>query len=122
MPPLLWQELIAAFCAAQSSRLRAVLERVFPEAAVEGYEPLVAAMRNDEKDRHVVAAAVKANAQVIVTANLKDFSDLPEGVEAQSPDAFLCNQFDLDTHGFVELLRQQADDLTRRRPALHHRW
>ena len=35
---------------------------------------LVAAMQNDDKDRHVVAAAVKASAQVIVTSNLKDFS------------------------------------------------
>jgi hypothetical protein len=31
-----------------------------------GYEELVAAMRNDEKDRHVAAAAVKAGAQFIV--------------------------------------------------------
>lgn len=98
---------------AQATRLRGVLERVFPDAAVEGYEPLVAAMRNDPKDRHVAAAAVKAHAQVIVTANLKDFADLPDGVEAQSPDAFLCNLFDLDARGFVELLREQADDLTR---------
>jgi hypothetical protein len=42
-------------------------------------------MQNDTKDRHVVAAAVKAGAQVITTANLKDFSPLPDGIEAQSP-------------------------------------
>ena len=35
---------------------------------VTGYEPLIAAMQNDIKDRHVVAAAVKAGAQVIITA------------------------------------------------------
>jgi hypothetical protein len=46
---------------------------------VMGYEPLVAAMQNDMKDRHVVAAAVKAGAQVIITANLKDFTPLPDG-------------------------------------------
>jgi hypothetical protein len=28
---------------------------------------------------------VKAGAHVIVTANLKDFYDLPDGIEAQSP-------------------------------------
>jgi len=55
------------------------MERVFPEAEVTGYEHLIAAMKKDEKDRHVVAAAVKAGAQVITTSNLKDFIDLPEG-------------------------------------------
>jgi hypothetical protein len=95
----------------EAQRLRAIMEREFPEAQVTGYEHLVAATKNHEKDRHVAAAAVKAGAQVITTANLKDFAELPEGIEAQSPDVFLCNLFDLDPEGFVELLREQADDL-----------
>jgi hypothetical protein len=78
---------------------------------VTGYEPLVAAMQNEVKDRHVLAAAVKAGAQVVTTANLKDFTPLPDGIEAQSPDEFLCNLFDLDADGFVEMLREQAADL-----------
>jgi predicted nucleic acid-binding protein len=97
----------------RSNRLRAIMEREFPEAQVIGYEHLVDAMPNDPKDRHVVAAAVKAGAQVIATANLKDFAELPEGVEAQSPDEFLCNLFDLDSDGFEELLREQAADLAK---------
>jgi predicted nucleic acid-binding protein len=95
----------------KAARLRATMERFFPEAMVTGYEPLIAAMQNDMKDRHVVAAAVKAGAQVIITENLKDFDPLPEGVEAQSPDEFLCNLFDLDAEGFTEMLREQASDL-----------
>ena len=94
-----------------AKRLQAAMERAFPEAEVKGYEHLIAAMNNDEKDRHVAAAAVKAGAQVIATANLKDFANLPEGVEAQSPDEFLCNLFDLDPETFVQLLRDQAADL-----------
>jgi hypothetical protein len=70
-------------------------------------------MPNHPKDRHVVAAAVKAGAQVITTANLKDFAALPDGIEAQSPDEFLCNIFDLDPVGFDELLREQAADLVK---------
>jgi hypothetical protein len=54
---------------------------------------------------------VKAGAQVIITANLKDFTPLPDGIEAQSPDEFLCNLFDLDPEGFTEMLREQAADL-----------
>jgi predicted nucleic acid-binding protein len=95
----------------KAARLRAKLEEVFPEAEVSGYAHLVAAMKNQAKDRHVAATAVKAGAQVIVTSNLRDFTDLPEGIEAQSPDEFLCNLFDLGSDGFVELLREQAADL-----------
>jgi predicted nucleic acid-binding protein len=98
----------------RANRLRAIMEREFPEAEVTGVEHLIDAMPNDPKDRHVVAAAVKAGAQVIATANLKDFATLPDGVEAQSPDEFLCNLFDLDPNGFEELLRDQAADLVKR--------
>jgi hypothetical protein len=97
----------------QAARLRATMERFFPEADVTGYEPLVASMTNHPKDRHVVAAAVKAGAQVIATANLKDFDSLPGGIEAQSPDEFLCNLFDLDPSAFIEMLREQAADLVK---------
>ncbi len=45
----------------------------FPEAMVEGYEPLIPVMTNEERDRHVLAAAVVCRAQVIVTENLGDF-------------------------------------------------
>lgn len=85
----------------------------FPEATVTRHGPLIAVMRNDEKDRHVAAAAVKAGAQVIVTANLKDFADLPPGIEAQSPDDFLCNLFDLDRDRVTDLVRRQAAALNK---------
>jgi len=99
--------------AEKAARLRATMEKYFPEAQVTDYEPLIPAMTNDPKDRHVVAAAVKAGAQVIATANLKDFASLPEGIEAQSPDAFLCKLFDLDPSMFIDMLREQAADLTK---------
>jgi hypothetical protein len=80
---------------------------------VTGYASLIPGLQNDAKDRHVVAAAVKAGAQVITTSNLRDFAPLPDGLEAQSPDEFLCNVLDLDPDGFVEMLREQAADLVR---------
>jgi hypothetical protein len=97
----------------KAARLRATMEKYFPEAEVTGYSSLVAGLQNDEKDRHVVAAAVKAGAQVIATSNLKDFAPLPDGLEAQSPDQFLCNLFDLDPEGFVATLREQSTDLVK---------
>ena len=97
--------------AAKAARLRAVMEEHFPEALATDYEPLIGVMQNEVKDGHVVAAAVKAGAQVIVTGNLKHFRPLPDGIEAQSCDVFLCNRFDLDPDVFIELLREQAADL-----------
>jgi predicted nucleic acid-binding protein len=93
---------------AQADRLRAAMERAFPEALITGHEALVDAMPNDPKDRHVVAAAVVAGAQVIVTDNLRDFVPLPGHLVAQSADVFVTHQFDLQPGRMIELLRQQA--------------
>lgn len=53
----------------------------------------------DLDDRHVVAAAIRAGAQVIVTANVKDFPAAalePFNIEAQHPDVFIVGLIDLD--------------------------
>jgi predicted nucleic acid-binding protein len=48
----------------------------FPDAQVQNYESLIPGLQlPDNKDRHVLAAAIKANANVIVTNNLKHFPD-----------------------------------------------
>lgn len=49
-------------------RLVRTMERAFPEAMVTGHEPLVSSMTNDPKYRHVMAAAVRGRADVIVTS------------------------------------------------------
>jgi predicted nucleic acid-binding protein len=92
----------------QAARLMSAVRGAFPEAVVKGHERLIAVMPNEPKDRHVAAVAVKVGAQVIVTSNLRDFRSLPEGVEAQSPDDFLCNLFDLDPDALVSIVRAQA--------------
>lgn len=97
----------------QASHLMKAMGDSFEESTVTDFEALIPAMRNDEKDRHVAAAAVKAGAQVIVTANLRDFQDLPAGIEAQSPSDFLDNLFDLDPLGMISLIRDAAGDLDR---------
>ena len=58
----------------------------------------------DDKDRHVLAAAVGAGAAVIVTKNLRDFPAAVlerYGLVARAPDDVLCDLFDGDTKGFV---------------------
>ncbi|CRK60779.1 hypothetical protein [Alloactinosynnema sp. L-07] len=74
------------------------MRAAFPDAMVTGYEPLINGMTNHPKDRHVLAAAVRANTEVIVTANLKDFPAealTPYDIDAVHPDDFLMDQLDL---------------------------
>ena len=99
----------------QAEHLFSTMRRAFPEAAVTDFESLIERMPNDEKDRHVLAAAVRAGAQTIVTFNTKDFRPLPDGIEAQSPGAFLGHLFDLDPPTMLDLLRRQAQALKRPR-------
>lgn len=49
-------------------RITAMTE-AFPEAEVSGYAPVIDGLMNDPGDRHVLAAAIVGNAQVIVTPN-----------------------------------------------------
>lgn len=58
---------------AQAERRVTAMETAFDDANVTGYECLVASMRNDAKDRHVLAAAVRCGAHAIVTENVKHF-------------------------------------------------
>ncbi|HET9648464.1 MAG TPA: PIN domain-containing protein [Microlunatus sp.] len=70
------------------------------DCLVTGYGPLVEAIDlPDPSDRHVLAAAIKAGAQVIVTHNLKDFpSTVLDGwnIEAKSADDVVLDQIDLN--------------------------
>ncbi|MFU8805654.1 MAG: PIN domain-containing protein [Bradymonadaceae bacterium] len=97
----------------QAAHLVNAMTTAFPEAMVRDYESLIEGMPNQEKDRHVAAAAVKAGAQVIVTSNLRDFQEMPAGIQAQGPDEFLINLFDLHNQEVVALLRDQANALKR---------
>jgi predicted nucleic acid-binding protein len=55
-------------------RLRELMNKAVRDCLVSGYEPLVEGLKlPDPDDRNVLAAAIKAGAQVIVTRNLKDF-------------------------------------------------
>ena len=101
------QRNLAKRVGADRAAMRAAQMRLhFGEAEVAGYENLVAAMANHPKDRHVVAAAVRAGAQIIVTSNIRDFPDAalaPHGIEAQPLDDFLLQLYDLQPQRIVAL-------------------
>lgn len=83
----------------QLERTRALINAHVRDCLVEGFEDLEDIISlPDPDDRHVVAAAIKGRADVIVTFNLRDFpaSALePWEIEAQHPDEFLTNLIDL---------------------------
>jgi len=105
----------------QTAHLFAQVKEHFPEAFVTDYEKFVDLMANNLKDRHVAAAAVKCHAEVIVTFNLKDFppAALSEWeMEAQHPDDFLINQYNLDPAVVISKLDIQASNINRSLPTL----
>lgn len=94
-----------------AARRIAEMQRSFPDAEVRGYDNLVQAMTCDNKDRHVLAAAVRGEARALVTFNLKDFpesSTMPYDIAVVSPDDFLLDQLDLYPGPTLGALRAQA--------------
>ena len=99
---------------AQAVHPETELKKAFPEARVEGYLPLVAQMNNDLKDRHLLAAAVQSESEVIVTYNKRDFphqSTEPWGIAVQGPSAFLRGLYEQDPAVVMEKLGEQSENL-----------
>ncbi|MBB4969424.1 PIN domain-containing protein [Saccharothrix violaceirubra] len=97
--------------AQQVHHLREQMGSTFPEAEVTGYADLIDVMTNDPKDRHVLAAAIRGGAEVLVTENLKDFpasSVQPYDIEIVHQDGFLLDQLDLSPHTVHRALRTQV--------------
>src|SRR5579871_5596179 len=76
-------------------RTKAAMNTAFPNANVTGYEAIIDSLvLPDPDDRHVVAAAIKCQADVLVTLNLKDFPvDVLASyeLEVQHPDDFISH-------------------------------
>jgi predicted nucleic acid-binding protein len=93
----------------------------FAEAWISGYETLIPRMANDEKDRHVLAAAVQAETPIIVTFNLRHFRNEhlePWGIRALHPQSFLIEIFRQEEAAVMTKLEQQSADRGRTLPQL----
>lgn len=102
--------------AKQLARSRMLLESALMDGEVTDSEYLIETLTDmpDPADRHVVAAAVRCGAQVIVTRNLKDFPSRVlglHGMRALSPDEFVLALLDLDLEAVVQVVRAQASAL-----------
>ena len=80
-------------------RTRTLMDKHALDALVTGYQDLIESLfLPDPKDRHVLAAAIRAGASAIVTYNLSDFpaSELEKyNIEAIHPDDFIFHQIHL---------------------------
>jgi predicted nucleic acid-binding protein len=101
--------------AAQLNRTRELMVRAIPDCMVEGFDDLIAGLSlPDPDDRHVLATAIRAGAQTIVTFNLKDFPVerlASYGVEAQHPDDFVFDLLDLAPGAVLSAVNAQLASL-----------
>jgi Predicted nucleic acid-binding protein, contains PIN domain len=101
----------------QLDRTRTLMNAAVRDCLVRGYQPLVEAVKlPDPDDRHVVAAAIRAGAQMIVTANTQDFPTeaiAQWDIEVRAPDDFICDQIDLDRQAVFGAVQRIADSWSR---------
>lgn len=92
----------------QADRLLSFITPMNPTHCVYGWSRLESTLElPDPDDRHVLAAALVADADYIVTYNLKDFPDAGlarYAVEAVHPDAFLSMMLERDPEGVVNAM------------------
>lgn len=97
------------------SRTRTLMNEAVRDCLVTGYEDLIVSLElPDSNDRHVLAAAVRANAECIVTCNLKDFppeSLSPFDLQAVHPDAFILELLDFAPAEVCTVVKRQQEAL-----------
>lgn len=91
---------------------RNLMNKAIPDVTVTDYEDLIPSLDlPDPGDRHVLAAAIACNAQVVVTSNLRHFPQTQlqrYNIEAQSPDEFVVNVLELAPARVVSIVQDQA--------------
>lgn len=94
------------------------MNQAFPEALVIGYEPMIEDLAlPDVHDRHVLAAAIAANADAIVTTRDFPASTLDSvGMRVLTPDELVSQLVATAPGPVVEVIREQAGEL--RAPAM----
>jgi hypothetical protein len=101
-------------------RTRTLINQAVRDALVTGYESLIEGLAlPDADDRHVLAAAIHAGVQGIVTFNVRHFPRAVlrvHGIEALHPDRFVSMLIELDEETVLQVLDDQEAALRRAEP------
>jgi predicted nucleic acid-binding protein len=101
-------------------RRRAFMDQAIDHDLIEGYEHYIANLNlPDPDDRHVLAAAIEAGAETILTYNLRDFPAAvltTYGISALHPDEFLCQQIKAEPALVLEVIEKMR--VKRKRPEI----
>ena len=92
-------------------RTRGLLNVAVPDAIVRDYDHLIEQLdMPDPSDRHVLAAAIVASADIVVTSNLGDFpaGAVPPSITVLSPDDFILRLIHADVEAVAAVIEQQA--------------
>ena len=96
-------------------RTKRLMNQYAEESIVDNYQSLIDAIKlPDMDDCHVVAAAIKSNAAVIVTYNGKDFPEdvlKPYAIDVQHPDTFISHLLDLNPGMVCIAVKRQRSNL-----------
>lgn len=87
------------------------IRTAFPNAEVGDYESLLPTLTNHEKDRHVLAAAIRGNCQLILTFNLKHFPAAalnPWAICASHPQDYLVILYEMEPKQVMACLGEIA--------------
>ena len=102
---------------AQFDRTHRLMNQAVPNCLVSDYQSYIPTLNlPDANDRHVLAAAIKTQAPLIITFNLTDFPNAvlrTYEVQAVHPDPFLEGFFDEQPELFLRAVRAH-------RSSLHH--
>jgi hypothetical protein len=92
-------------------RTRQLMDKAATDAVVTGYEHLIPGLvLPDENDRHVLAAAIRCGASLIVTCNLADFP--PDALATfEHPDEFILHLLDLAPGLVIEAAQNHRTSL-----------
>ena len=99
----------------QVERIRELMNAHAPDCIVSGYEDLVPSLTlPDPDDRHVLAAAIVARADVIATFNVADFPTqavAKYGIEVLHPDGLIERLLNLDAGAVCMAVKQDRENL-----------
>ena len=100
---------------AEVERVRDLMNANVRDCLVTNYADLIPSLQlPDPNDRHVLAAAIRARADMIVTSNLSDFPAETLAkfeIEAQHPDQFITHLLDLAPNDVCAAAKKQRQSL-----------